>query len=81
MQMKDRLKIICLSGNTPGYMIEKICMWSCLSQSLSIVYCTPHIWSSYCTVLQVQCSHRLPHDAAGICLVVFGIEEGPPRIQ
>ena len=25
--------------------------------------------------LQVQCSHRLPHDAAGICLVAFGIEE------
>ena len=31
--------------------------------------------------LQVQCSHRLPHDAASIRLLVFGIEEGPPRIQ
>ena len=29
--------------------------------------------------LQVQCSHRLPHDVAGICLVVFGVEEGPPK--
>ena len=45
-----------------------------------MIYCTPHTYMQLVLYsLQVQCSHRLPHDAASISLVVFGIEESPPK--